>query len=58
MTMLRRLPKPHRAGGRDKAGADTVSGPLVVLTLPILADCPRYGEPYLVLRLHCNPSHR
>jgi len=46
MTMLDRLPSPRRADG-CKTGAGTVSGALVVLTLPILSDGRRYGEPHL-----------
>src|SRR5450759_3583766 len=43
-TMLRRLPKPRLAAGCCTAGAAAVSGALVEFTLPILADCRRYGE--------------
>jgi hypothetical protein len=46
MTMLRRLPKPRRAGGCT-AGAGAVSGTLVVLTLPSSPKAHLFDEPLL-----------
>src|SRR5665647_2768791 len=54
MTMLRRLPKPRRAGGCT-AGAGAVSGTLVVLTLPSSPKTHLYDEPP-VSRVKAPPS--
>src|ERR1035437_2459053 len=55
MTMLSRLPTPRRAAGCCTDEDATVSGALVVLTLPILADCGRYSEPSQRLNGHDAP---
>jgi hypothetical protein len=49
MTMLGRVPEPRRVPGGGNDAAAVVSGARDIVTLPILADCQRYGEHYRVL---------